>query len=138
MCCRTVEDALIWRKYPGVPLILVKISFLDQEALVELLPLGAEEKPAIIDREPLAQGLLTDVSRDTKAEQFPSTQKGFGERTDRANVFRFLANKDRTTAQAALQFVLQVKGVSAVIHRYQQPPSPGRKSWRSGRCPPHG
>ena len=34
---------------------------------------------------------------------------------DRADAFRFLANQERTIAQAALRFVLQLQGVSVVI-----------------------
>ena len=79
------------------------------------MPLAAQKKLAIIAREALAQGLLTDELKDPKAETADTTRTEFQLRRDRANAFRFLANQERTIAQAALRFVMQLQGVSVVI-----------------------
>ena len=115
VACPTVEDALVWCRYPGVSSIQVPISLVNQEALTELLPQAVQEKLAVIAREPLAQGLLTDELEYTKAEIEAKTRTEFQLRRDRANAFRFLANQERTIAQAALRFVVQLQGVSVVI-----------------------
>lgn len=54
---------------------------------------------------------------DLKAEQSTRDQREFEERKRRANRFQFLTNENRTLAQAAIQFVLQLNGISAVLPR---------------------
>jgi aryl-alcohol dehydrogenase-like predicted oxidoreductase len=113
--CATVHDALLCLKYPGFSSIQVTINLLDQEAVTKLLPLAKEEKLAVIARVPLAQGLLTNIQKETKAEQIAKNQRELEYRKSRVKKFQFLVKKDRTLAQAALQFVLQLDGVSVVI-----------------------
>lgn len=113
--CRTVEDVLTCLRYPGLSSIQIPVSLLDQRATNELIPLAAKKGVAIIAREPLAQGLLTGQQKGTLAEQSARSVKEIKERKRRANEFRFLATNERTMAQAAIQFVLQIPGVSTVI-----------------------
>jgi aryl-alcohol dehydrogenase-like predicted oxidoreductase len=115
--CATVDDALICLKYPGISSVQVGISLLDQEAITKLLPLAKEEKLAVIARNPRAQGHLTDSLSDIMSETYARNQTEFEDRKNRAKKFRFLVKENRTLAQAALQFVLQLEGVSVAIPR---------------------
>ncbi|MGH7801122.1 MAG: aldo/keto reductase [Thermodesulfobacteriota bacterium] len=115
--CATVEDALICLKHPGISSVQVAISLLDQEAITKLLTLGKEKKLAVIGRNPRAQGHLTNTLSDIMAETYARNQREFEDRKNRAKKFQFLIKEDRTLAQAALQFVLQLHGVSVAIPR---------------------
>lgn len=115
--CATVEDALICLKYPGISSVQVGISLLDQEAITKLLPIAKEKKLAVIARNPRAQGHLTNTLSDIMAETYARNQREFEERKNKAKQFQFLVKENRTLAQAALQFVLQLHGVSVVIPR---------------------
>lgn len=113
--CATIDDALICLKHPGISSIQVVINLLDQEAIRKLLPLAKENKLAVIARVPLAQGLLANPWSDTKAAQLIKNQQAFDERKSRAKEYQSLIKENRTMAQAALQFVLQLQDVSVVI-----------------------
>jgi len=113
--CATVDDALTCLKYPGISSVQVVINLLDQEAITKLLPLAQDKKLAVIARVPLAQGLLTNAKSDTKAEQLAKNKRELEDRKNRAKKFQFLVKENRTMAQAALQFVLQLQGVSVAI-----------------------
>jgi len=115
--CATVEDALICLRHPGISSVQVGISFLDQDAINKLLPVAREKKIAVIARNPRAQGHLTSTLSDIMAETYAENQKEVEDRINKAKKFQFLVNKDRTLAQAALQFVLRLDGVSTVLPR---------------------
>ena len=115
--CATVEDALICLKHSGISSVQVAINLLDQEAITKLLTLAKEKKLAVIARNPRAQGHLTNTLSDIMAETYARNQREFEDRKNRAKKFQFLIKEDRTLAQAALQFVLQLPGVSVVIPR---------------------
>ncbi len=115
--CATVEDALICLKHPGISSVQLAISLLDQEAITKLLPLAKERKLAVIARNPRAQGHLTNTLSDIMAETYARNQREFEDRKNRAKKFQFLIKQDRTLAQSALQFVLQLQGVSVVLPR---------------------
>jgi len=113
--CARAEDALLAMEHPGIACVQVPINLLDQEALPQVLPLAQARGVAVIARVPLAQGLLTDAAHETKAEQIAVDCGAVLERKRRAQALRFLATGGRTLPQAALQFVLQLPGVSVVI-----------------------
>ena len=111
---KTVKDAEAVSWAPGLSAIQVPLNLLDQEVVSRVLPLARERGIAVIARVPLAQGLLTDAS-EVKAEQIAVDPDAVAQRKRRAEAFHFLATGQRTLAQAALQFVLQLPGVSVVI-----------------------
>jgi aryl-alcohol dehydrogenase-like predicted oxidoreductase len=113
--CVTAEDALLCCDAPAVSSVQVTINLLDREAIQRLLPRAAERGVAVIARVPLAQGLLTDAASGTMAEQAARDEEEFQRRRRCAEQFRFLARPGRSLAQAALQFVLRLEGVSVVI-----------------------
>jgi aryl-alcohol dehydrogenase-like predicted oxidoreductase len=103
-------------------LLQVRFNALETEPAEELLPLAAAENVGIIVRVPLASGFLT--GKFNKGVQFgpddhrsrtypPERRDAIVDKVDR---LRFLVEgKQRTMAQAALQFVLSFDGVSTVI-----------------------
>jgi len=113
--CRVAEDALLCLRYPGISSIQIPVSLLDQGAIESVIPRLAEKGVAVIAREPLGQGLLTGDRHRTLAEQSSRTRSEIGERKRRSEVFYAFAGGQRSMAQAALQFVLQVPGISTVI-----------------------
>ena len=113
--CDSVEDALICLSHPSITSIQVVLNLLDLEAIRLLVPLAEEKKVAIIARLPLAQGLLTDSKKVTKAENWSLNRTEFIERKNKSEHFRFLVKENRSLAQAALQFLLQLKGVTVTI-----------------------
>ncbi len=113
--CAVVDDAVVAMRHPGNASIQMPISLVDQEALERVLPMAEDRRIAVIAREPLAQGLLTDTQGDTKAAQNVTYRSTLQARQAMAERFRFLAGANRTMAQAALQFLLRLRGVSVVI-----------------------
>jgi aryl-alcohol dehydrogenase-like predicted oxidoreductase len=113
--CRTHEDALLCLNYPGISSVQLPVSLIEQAAIDSVIPCLAERKIAVIAREPLGQGLLTATRGRTLAEEGARSRDEINERKRRSVDFSVFAAPRRTMAQAALQFVLQVPGVSAVI-----------------------
>jgi aryl-alcohol dehydrogenase-like predicted oxidoreductase len=113
--CRSAEDALLCLRFPGISSIQIPISLIDQEAIDEVVPRIAERGVAVIAREPLGQGLLTGARARTLAEQSSRSRAEIERRKRQSVVFHGLAGAQRTLAQAAMQFVLQIPGVSTVI-----------------------
>lgn len=117
VACDTVDDALACLEMPGVASIQVGVSLLDQEALPRLLPLAREKGCAVIARNPRGYGHLTGTFDDITAEDYAQDRAASDELRRRAQMFRFLEKENRTLAQAALQFVRQLDGVSVVMPR---------------------
>jgi len=115
--CLTVVDALLCLKHPGISSVQVAISLIDQEAMTKLLPLVQEKRVAVIARHPRAIGLFTHSQGDIMGDTSAYSRREFEERTKRAKAFWFLIKEGRTMAQAAIQFVLQLQGVSVVLPR---------------------
>lgn len=113
--CRCIEDALLCIKYPGISTLQIPISLLDHEGMEDIIEKLVARGVGIIAREPLAQGLLTATTGVTMAEQSSRSRSDIRSRQRCAKNFEFLVRPDRTLAQAALQFSLQVPGVSTVI-----------------------
>jgi aryl-alcohol dehydrogenase-like predicted oxidoreductase len=115
--CATADDALISLKHSGISSVQINLNLLDQEAIAKLLPLSVEKQIAVIANHPRAMGLLTNAHSDIMSDTSLYDQREFEERRARAKKFQFLIKKDRTLAQASIQFVLQLKGVSVAIPR---------------------
>jgi aryl-alcohol dehydrogenase-like predicted oxidoreductase len=113
--CRTAEDALLCLRYPRISSVQIPVSLLDQAAIESVIPRLAEKGVAVIAREPLGQGLLTGTRQRTLAEQSSRSRAEIDRRKRYSEVFFGLAGPRRTMAQAAMQFVLQIPGVSTVI-----------------------
>jgi aryl-alcohol dehydrogenase-like predicted oxidoreductase len=100
--------------------IQVVYNLLRPDAAEELLPFAQEHNIGLIVREPLASGMLT--GKYTAAATFPEgdiradwPQEYLAMQAQVADKLRFLANAQRTLAQAALRFVLDAAAVSVVI-----------------------
>ena len=117
VACLTVEDAILCLKHPGISSVQVAISLIDQEAIKKLLPLVRGKKVALIARHPRAIGLFTESQSDIMGDTSAYSRSEFEERTKRAKAFHFLIKEGRTMAQAAMQFVLQLDGISVVLPR---------------------
>lgn len=113
--CRSVDDALMCLKYPGVSTVQIVVSLADQEALDSVINQLIAKNVGVIAREPLAQGFLTANTERKLAEESARSRGEIRSREARAKQFGFLVRPDRSLAQAAMQFVLQVPGVSTVI-----------------------
>ena len=115
--CDTVNDALICLSLPGISSIQVDISLLDKEAITKILPLAVERGLAVIAGHPRAMGLLTNNLSDIMGDTSSYNRTEFENRRNRAKSLQFLIKGNRTLAQAALQFALQLDGVSIVLPR---------------------
>jgi|GEM_PF-165306 len=113
--CRSAEDALLCLKYQGISTVQICISLADQEALGSIIDKITAKDIGIIAREPLAQGFLTAYTGRTLAEESARSRAEIRSRKRRSMQFEFLVKSDRSLAQAAIQFALQVPGVSTVI-----------------------
>jgi aryl-alcohol dehydrogenase-like predicted oxidoreductase len=113
--CRTHEDALLCLKYPGISSVQLPVSMVEQDAIGSVIPRLAENGIAVIAREPLGQGLLTATRGRTLAEEGARSLAEINDRKRRSVQFGVFAAPQRTMAQAAMQFALQVPGVSTVI-----------------------
>ncbi len=112
--CKEGSHVPLALRHP-VSSVQVVFNLLDQEAAFKCLPIACERNIGVITRLPFAQGLLTDTRGITKAEQITTDRAQVAVRKAHAQQFRFLATGQRTLAQAALQFVLQAKGISVTI-----------------------
>lgn len=115
--CADNEDAFICLNYPGISSVQITFNMLDKKHVKEILACAQEKGIGVIARNPRAQGHLTSELSDILAETYAKDRKEFENKKERAKRFNFLVNSNRTLAQAALQYVLSYKGVSAAIPR---------------------
>jgi aryl-alcohol dehydrogenase-like predicted oxidoreductase len=114
--CRTVEDATLCLRHPSISSIQLPINLLDFKGIASFLLLAEQENVAVIARQPLASGYLARPAVEIKAEHFSAREEEFKRKLDQARGYQFLAvSNRRTIAQAALNFVLALRGVSVVI-----------------------
>jgi aryl-alcohol dehydrogenase-like predicted oxidoreductase len=114
--CRTVKDALICFKYPNISSIQITVNLLEQEALQCLMPHVHRQNIALIARQPLAGGTLVGSHLTTKRLGHDEMSSDIQEKLRKAEEYQFLAKSgSKTMVQAALQFVLQLHGVSVAI-----------------------
>jgi aryl-alcohol dehydrogenase-like predicted oxidoreductase len=71
----------------------------------------------VLVRNPRDQGYLTDRGSDIMADSYEKSASEVRQRIERAQCFRFLVRDGRTLSQAAIQFLLQLPGVTAVLPR---------------------
>jgi aryl-alcohol dehydrogenase-like predicted oxidoreductase len=88
------------------------INCLEQAGVEELLAEAARRKVAVIARHPRAIGLLTDRHEDLIGDS-SAYARHQTTRLDVARRLRCLIRRDRTLAQAAIQFVLSLDGVAS-------------------------
>ena len=116
VCAKLPEVILLALDEPRISAIQIPVSLLDHSLIRNVLPLAAQRGVAVVASAALAQGLLTDSTVETMAEQSALlTKDEIRERKTRAADFRFLATDGRTMAQAATQFALSVPGVATVL-----------------------
>jgi aryl-alcohol dehydrogenase-like predicted oxidoreductase len=113
--CHTVEDALLALRNPDVSAVQVKLNLVDRRAIGDLLPETRARRAAVIARQPLAGGFLTQSAADLTTQTAMMDPDRFQERLRAAGQFRFLANGSRTLTQAAIQFALGQEGVAVVL-----------------------
>lgn len=112
-----VDDALRCLRLPGIASVQVSINLVEQRAVASVLPLAQTRGVAVLVRNPRDQGHLTAAGSDIMAETYSQSPGEVAQRMERARRFRFLAGPRRTLAQAALQFLLQLDGVTTVLPR---------------------
>jgi len=115
--CLTVDDAILCLKFPNISSLQVAISLIDQEAITKLIPLIKEKNLGLISRHPRAIGLFTKNNDDIMGDSSVFSKDEFEIRKNKAAKFQFLIKEDRTMAQASIQFVLQLDGISVVLPR---------------------
>ena len=114
--CDSVSDALVALGNSELDAVQLQISLLEPEALDELVPQALRRGVAVLARQPLAMGLLTDAEpAQTKAERLKHKEPAYAQRLARSRALRFLAVPGRTLAQAAVRYVLQVPGITTVL-----------------------
>jgi aryl-alcohol dehydrogenase-like predicted oxidoreductase len=115
--CLTVNDAILCLKFPNISSLQVAISLIDQEAITKLIPFVKERNLGLIARHPRAIGLFTKNNEDIMADSSAFSKEEIEIRKSRAAKFRFLVKENCTMAQAAIQFVRQLDGISVVLPR---------------------
>ena len=116
IACQWVDEALQCLALPGISTVQVAVNLIEPEATDALLDRARNKQIAVIARHPKAIGLLTDAGSDIMGDT--SYYDRFRrERASRAADFRFLRTPERTLAQAAIRYVLQVDGIATVIPR---------------------
>src|SRR3990172_3135669 len=115
--CLTVDDAILCLKFPNISSLQVAISLIDQEAITKLLPLVQEKNLGLISRHPRAIGLFTKNKDDIMGDSAVFSKEEFEIRKKKAAKFQFLVKENRTIAQASIQFILQLNGISVTLPR---------------------
>ncbi len=116
VACRSVEDAFLCLRYPGICSVQIPINLFEFERASSFLTLAQELNIAVIARQALASGFLARPASLLRPEDFHVGEEEFRQKLAQAEAFQFLDSRNgRTLAQAALQFVLQLAGVSVVI-----------------------
>jgi aryl-alcohol dehydrogenase-like predicted oxidoreductase len=115
--CLTVDDALLCLKFPSISSLQVAISLIDQEAISKFIPFIKEKNLGLISRHPRAIGLFTKNNEDIMGDSSAFSKEEYEERKRRAAAFQFLVKENRSIAQASIQFVLQLDGISVVLPR---------------------
>jgi aryl-alcohol dehydrogenase-like predicted oxidoreductase len=95
----------------------VAISLIDQEAITKFIPAIKERNLGLIARHPRAIGLFTKTRDDIMGDSSAFSREEFELRKFKAAEFQFLVKEKRSIAQASIQFVLQIDGISVVLPR---------------------
>ena len=112
-----VRDALPALDCSGIASVQLPVSLLDQDGLEDFLQRARARGLALIGSTPLGQGLLTNATGTTKADE--SSHFSVEQLAARRNLMeayrRRFVTPSRTLAQLALRFALQTTGVSVAI-----------------------
>lgn len=115
--CLTVDDAILCLRFPDISSLQVAISLIDHDAITKLIPVIIERNLGLIARHPRAIGLFTKNMNDIMGDSSAFSNKEFEIRKNKAAKFDFLIREGRSIAQASIQFVSGLKGVSVVLPR---------------------
>ncbi len=115
--CLTVDDAVMCLKFKNISSLQVAISLIDREAIMKLIPPAKERNLGLIARHPRAIGLFTKNKDDIMGDSSAFSKEEFTKRKESASKFNFLIKENRTIAQASIQYVLQLNGISVVLPR---------------------
>ena len=116
IACQWVEEALHCLGISGISSVQVAVNLIEPEATEVLIPGARERQIAVIARHPRAIGLLTNAASDIMGDTSYYDQQR-EDRNAQARAFRFLIRQNRSLAQAAIQSVLGLPGIAAVIPR---------------------
>jgi aryl-alcohol dehydrogenase-like predicted oxidoreductase len=111
-----LADAYAALRHPSIESIQLSISLVDQSACGDFLALARERGVAVIAASPLGEGLLTNTVGITKADESSHhTATQLALRRARAAACAKWVRPDRTLAQTAMRFALELEGVSVVL-----------------------
>lgn len=114
--CETVEDAMRCLRYPGISSLQLRLSLLDQRALLQVVPQAAEKGVAVIARECYAGGLLAKPPDGPMLEQFiPDAGERQAKRREIVAFQEIADQLHRPLPQLALQFVQSLPGISVTL-----------------------
>jgi len=120
IACQWVDEALACLDLTGISTVQVAVNLIEPEATESLVQRARDKRIGVIARHPKAIGLLTDAGSDIMGDTsyYDRYRK---ERSQRARDFGFLRRADRSLAQAAIRYVLDLPGLSTVIPRAVNP-----------------
>jgi aryl-alcohol dehydrogenase-like predicted oxidoreductase len=116
IACQWVAEALHCLDLAGVSSVQVAVNLLEPEATESLTHRARERRIAVIARHPRAIGLLTNAASDLMGDTSYYDQQ-HADREAHARAFRFLIRDDRSLAQAAIRYVLDLPDIATVIPR---------------------
>ena len=116
IACLTIEDAFIAIGHEGNSSVQVAVNFLEQERVEELLGRTTAKGIAVIARHPRAIGLLTNDHDDLMGDS-SAYDAHYGQRHRMARELRSLIRSDRSLAQAAIQYVRSMEGITVTLPR---------------------
>jgi aryl-alcohol dehydrogenase-like predicted oxidoreductase len=115
--CATVDDAVLLLGDQNITSVQIGISLIDMDGVIQFLNKANRQSLGVIARNPRSQGHLTAEWSDIMGETYAKNRGDFEKKMQLARKFEFLVNEHRTLAQAAIQFVLQLPGISTAIPR---------------------
>jgi len=115
-----IDDAMRCLKLPGLSSVQVTVNLVQRQAIESFLPQACAQGLAVLVRNPRDQGYLTAAGSDIMAETYDKTSLEVQIRMEQAQRCHFLIQNRRTLAQAAIQFLLQLPGVTVVLPRLYQ------------------
>jgi aryl-alcohol dehydrogenase-like predicted oxidoreductase len=116
VACVDLDDALVAMEQPGVAAIQVAINCLEPTGLDRLTRAAATRGIAVIGRNPRAIGLLTDAHEETMGDA-SAYGPHHAARLAAARSLRGLIRPDRTLAQAAIRYAVELPGIASVLPR---------------------
>jgi aryl-alcohol dehydrogenase-like predicted oxidoreductase len=113
--CERTEDALVCLEHRGIASLQLRLSLLDQSTLDTVIPAATARRVAVIARECFGGGVLTRPIDTMSTEDPGGASECEMRRSEIATLPHIGLTKTSTLAEAALQFVLGVDGVSVAL-----------------------